>query len=206
MPRLLITNGVQEGRALRLRPGINRIGRSVDTHFQVPDPSVSSVHCEVILSDTGVVVRDLNSTNGTFINGVPLQEGTVGPGQVLQLGNIEMRFEEALENREGAAVEVPELIPAAPVASMTLSDGSPACANHPELPGAHRCTKCQQSLCESCVRIIKRISGETMVFCSLCGGPCEVSLTAAPQKPAAPAHREGFFRRLTQTLKLTRKP
>src|ERR1043165_9308120 len=101
MSRFVITNGVQQGRVLRLKPGVNRLGRSIDNHFQVPDPSVSSVHCEVIYSDSGVMVRDLNSTNGTFIGGEPVQEGLVPPGQSLPLGNIEMRLEAPIQISEG---------------------------------------------------------------------------------------------------------
>jgi pSer/pThr/pTyr-binding forkhead associated (FHA) protein len=40
-----------------------------------------------------VVVRDLNSTNGTYINGEKVTEGVIKPGQILRLGQIEMRLE-----------------------------------------------------------------------------------------------------------------
>src|SRR6266404_2646377 len=101
MSRLLITNGVQQGRVLRLKSGVNRIGRSIENHLQIPDPSVSSAHCEVIFSDANVLVRDLNSTNGTFIDGEPVQESTIRSGQLLQLGNIELKLEELVPGGQG---------------------------------------------------------------------------------------------------------
>ena len=107
MARLVILNGVQEGRVLRLRSGVNRIGRSVDNHLQIPDPSVSSAHCEVIFSDTDVLVRDLNSTNGTFIDGEPTHEGNLRVGQSLQLGNIQMRMEEPIPQKTAPASRCP---------------------------------------------------------------------------------------------------
>ena len=40
-----------------------------------------------------MVVRDLNSTNGTFINGEKVTEKVIKPGQILRLGQVEMRLE-----------------------------------------------------------------------------------------------------------------
>jgi pSer/pThr/pTyr-binding forkhead associated (FHA) protein len=203
MPRLLITNGVQQGRVYRLRPGVNRIGRSVDNHFQVPDPSVSSSHCEVTLSETAVLVRDLNSTNGTFVDGAPVAESGIGPGQVLQLGSIEMRLDEVSPTEEAASVNIPEIAPAPRPISPVLPDGSAGCVNHPEVHALYKCGKCEQTLCGSCVRVVRRLGGETMVFCTLCAAPCE-TLTPPPEAaPAAAAAKPGLLARIiTQRLKL----
>ncbi len=197
MSRLLITNGVQQGRVLRLKPGVNRIGRSASNHLQIPDPSVSSNHCEVVLSENSVLVRDLNSTNGTFVDGEQVQEATIRLGQLLQLGNIEMRLEEPAAPCSGPDVSVPEVPAEAQPASAVLPDGSLACANHPEVPGHYRCTVCQQALCETCVRVIRRVSGGAMVFCSLCAGACESLLPPAPV-----VEHKTLLARLKQTLKV----
>ena len=70
------------------------IGRVEDNTFQIAEPSVSSHHCEVLMRGSDVVVKDLNSTNGTFINGEKVSdESVLKPGQVLRLGQIEMRLE-----------------------------------------------------------------------------------------------------------------
>jgi pSer/pThr/pTyr-binding forkhead associated (FHA) protein len=201
MARLLITNGVEQGRVLRLKSGVNRIGRSVGNHLQIPDPSVSSVHCEVVFAEGNVLVRDLHSTNGTFIDGEQVQESAIRTGQVLQLGNIELKLEEPV--RAGLDVNVPDVGAAPPPSSSTLADGSLACANHPEMPGQYKCTACQQALCETCVRVIRRVSGGTMVFCSLCAGACESLQTPATlTQAAASQERKTFLGRLTQTLRL----
>ncbi len=70
------------------------IGRAEDNSFQVPEPSVSSHHCELLVSGGQILVRDLNSTNGTYINDEQVTEAVLKPGQILRLGRIEMRLED----------------------------------------------------------------------------------------------------------------
>ena len=69
------------------------VGRVEDNTFQIPDPSVSSHHCEILLRGVEVIIRDLDSTNGTFINGQQITEATLKPSQILRLGQIEVRLE-----------------------------------------------------------------------------------------------------------------
>ena len=69
------------------------IGRAADNTFQISDPAVSTCHCEVIMSGKDLVVKDLGSTNGTFIGGEKIKSGIVRPGQHLRLGDLELRFE-----------------------------------------------------------------------------------------------------------------
>lgn len=70
------------------------IGRAEDNSFQISEPSVSSHHCELVVSGAEVKVKDLNSTNGTFINDEQVTEAVLKPGQILRLGRIEMRLED----------------------------------------------------------------------------------------------------------------
>lgn len=79
------------------------VGRVEDNKFQIPEPSVSSHHCEVWLKGDDVVVKDLNSTNGTFLNDVQLgadKEGVLKPGQILRLGQVELRYETGKKQTE----------------------------------------------------------------------------------------------------------
>jgi pSer/pThr/pTyr-binding forkhead associated (FHA) protein len=69
------------------------IGRADGNHFQIPATSVSGRHCEVRLRGDELVVRDLQSTNGTFVNEKKISEGTLKPGQTLRLGEVELNFE-----------------------------------------------------------------------------------------------------------------
>ncbi len=81
------------GRTCELKVDKTTIGRSEDNVFQIAEPSVSSHHCEVLLHDKEVRVRDLHSTNGTYINGVATTESVLKPGEILRLGQVQMRLE-----------------------------------------------------------------------------------------------------------------
>lgn len=96
MPRLVVLSEGMTGRAYELKVDKTTIGRVDDNSFPIPEGSISSHHCEILLRGTEIVVKDLNSTNGTFINGQQITgEGVLKPGQILRLGQIEMRLESA---------------------------------------------------------------------------------------------------------------
>ena len=95
MAKLVILTQGLTGRAHELNVDRTTIGRVEDNMFQIAEPSVSSHHCEVHLHGNEVLIRDLNSTNGTFINGEKIAESVLKPGQTLRLGNVELKLEGA---------------------------------------------------------------------------------------------------------------
>lgn len=74
--------------------GKARIGRSEEGEIVLMDPSVSRTHAVVEIGARGARVRDLGSTNGTFLNGRRIESGTLRDGDELRFGNTKMRFEE----------------------------------------------------------------------------------------------------------------
>jgi pSer/pThr/pTyr-binding forkhead associated (FHA) protein len=93
MAKLVVLSEGLTGKSYELKVDKTTIGRMEDNSFQISEPSVSSHHCEVLLRGKDVVVKDLNSTNGTFINGEKVAESPLKPGQILRLGQVEMRLE-----------------------------------------------------------------------------------------------------------------
>jgi pSer/pThr/pTyr-binding forkhead associated (FHA) protein len=93
MAKLVVLSAGMTGRTQELKADKTTIGRVEDNTFQIAEPSVSSHHCEVVLRGKDVVVVDLNSTNGTFINGEKITEHVIKPGQILRLGKIELRLD-----------------------------------------------------------------------------------------------------------------
>jgi pSer/pThr/pTyr-binding forkhead associated (FHA) protein len=93
MPRLVVLSEGLTGRSHELKAESTSVGRVEDNVFQIPDPSVSSHHCEILLKGGEVIIRDLNSTNGTFINGKQITEAPLKPSQILRLGQVEVRLE-----------------------------------------------------------------------------------------------------------------
>ena len=95
MAKLVILSAGMTGKSHELSVDKTTIGRVEDNTFPITDPSVSSHHCEVLLRGAEVIIRDLNSTNGTYINGEKVTESPLKAGQILRLGQIELRLETA---------------------------------------------------------------------------------------------------------------
>ena len=94
------------------------IGRADGNLFQIAHSSVSGRHCEVRFTGGELQVRDLQSTNGTFVEGKGITEGTLQPGQTLRLGDVELKLEPGTSAATSAAgtpkINLPE--PAKPAA------------------------------------------------------------------------------------------
>jgi hypothetical protein len=168
MARLVITSAGFEGRAIELNLGVNRFGRSPKNDVQIDHPTVSEVHCEVVLTDKGVVVRDCASTNGTFVGGERTSGAILLAGQTLHLGEVELRVETTEVN-----ISIPQFDMPRPAPPVVLADGSLICPRHPNARATHQCTNCRQILCNECVHWLRRRGGKVMKFCPLCSHACE---------------------------------
>ena len=115
MAKLVILSSGMAGRSLELKVDRTTIGRVDDNMFPIAEASVSSHHCEVLLRGSDVVIHDLNSTNGTFINGEKITESVLKPGQTLRLGQVELRLE--TEGAPTSSTPPPAAKPSAPASS-----------------------------------------------------------------------------------------
>ena len=82
----------QPEKTFRILPGVARtIGRSTGADFILDAALVSRVHCELIaLRDGALELRDLESTNGTYVNGARIQKTRLSPGDRVQVGRVEL--------------------------------------------------------------------------------------------------------------------
>ena len=69
-----------------------RIGSMDDNDVVVRDDTVSRYHCKIVQEDSGYVLVDLRSTNGTFINKVRVREAFLKPGCTVGVGQSQLRF------------------------------------------------------------------------------------------------------------------
>jgi EAL domain-containing protein (putative c-di-GMP-specific phosphodiesterase class I) len=68
------------------------VGRKPEAQLSIPSPTVSREHAELTVVDDGLLLRDLGSTNGTFVNGTRIQQPcTVYHGDLLQFGQMVFR-------------------------------------------------------------------------------------------------------------------
>src|SRR5208282_4574355 len=107
MAKLVLLSTGFTGRTQDLKLDRTTIGRVEDNTFQIAEPSVSSHHCEVLLRDNNVVIKDLDSTNGTYINNQKIGESVLKPGQTLRLGNVELRLDTGAPSAAGTPASAP---------------------------------------------------------------------------------------------------
>lgn len=98
----VLTEGFTD-RSFEVKPEKTSVGRLEENAICIPEASVSSNHCEVWLKGDDIIVKDLGSTNGSFINELQLaadKEATLRPGQILRLGQVQLRFETGKKQTE----------------------------------------------------------------------------------------------------------
>ncbi|HLP77545.1 MAG TPA: FHA domain-containing protein [Candidatus Paceibacterota bacterium] len=193
MARLIVKTAGLERQLIELRLGSNVIGRSPDSDFPLTHPTISTIHCELVLNESGVVIRDLESTNGTFLEGQRIREATLAPGNTLRLGDVELLVETTDAN-----VFIPKFantdLPAPPTISK---DGAMICPRHPHAPVAYQCTACKEVMCNTCVhRLRRKGSKNVLLLCPVCSHA--VKLIGEAERPK----KRSFFSRVGETVKL----
>jgi pSer/pThr/pTyr-binding forkhead associated (FHA) protein len=109
-PKLIVNRPDLPPLTFELVQEYTHLGRAPGNEISLPYPSISSRHCIFILSGPDIVLRDLNSSNGTLINGEPINEVVLRPGDVIQTGVCEIKFEAGMKRpklRAGANVPAP---------------------------------------------------------------------------------------------------
>jgi len=106
MAKLVILNQGMTGRSFDLNIERTTVGRVEDNTFHIADGSVSSHHAEILLRGEDILIRDIGSTNGTFINNEKITEAVLKPGQTLRFGQVELKLD------DGSPLPAPSAAPA----------------------------------------------------------------------------------------------
>ncbi len=93
MPKLHILSGVLEGKSFDFVEERISVGRALDNTIRLEDGTVSHHHANFILEAGEYKLRDLNSTNGTRVNGLRIVESKLHNGDAVRFGSVEMRYE-----------------------------------------------------------------------------------------------------------------
>src|SRR5207245_9172784 len=79
-------------RAIAFPPGGTIVvGRAVTSDIPIYDPTSARRHAELILTDSGVKVTDVGSSNGTFLNGARVTEAVAAENDVITFGKVAFR-------------------------------------------------------------------------------------------------------------------
>ncbi len=109
LANLIVQKGQLKGHRFPIRVPIVNVGRAEYNDVVVPDPSVSSAHAKIQLREGIWMVVDLDSTNGTFVDGDRVSgDAPIAPGAVLRFGEISVVFESTKDDsvKQGGGTQV----------------------------------------------------------------------------------------------------
>lgn len=132
MAKLILTLGETVLGEYPLRPGSQSIGRMPGNDIQPEDPTISKKHALVTVGDGGVTVEDLNSTNGTLVNGKKITRCALHDGDIIEVGRHRLRYVQEDEwqpevlSDSALATSAALSAKGAPMASLRVLDGPEA--------------------------------------------------------------------------------
>ena len=121
MPYRLVARLGDRTLPLALREGANLLGSRDDCGLRLDHPTVSRTHAELVVEGERVRLRDLDSRNGTFVDGQRVAQAEVGPGASLSFGQVPSRLEYVPADDLATAVRLPALPPPESEISPDLS-------------------------------------------------------------------------------------
>ncbi|NLL83001.1 MAG: FHA domain-containing protein [Lentisphaerae bacterium] len=93
MAHLILTGGTGQGKRYELSAEVTRLGRRPDNDVSLASGSVSSTHAEIVKTTEGFELRDLGSTNGTFLNGERVDTVRIFRNDIIRLGDVSLMLD-----------------------------------------------------------------------------------------------------------------
>lgn len=94
MARLIVREGNQERQHV-IKEQITTIGRSEDNTITISDELCSRHHCQIVKSDRGYKLVDLESKNGTRVNGTTVNQHILKAGDIIEIGSCRLIFDDS---------------------------------------------------------------------------------------------------------------
>jgi len=92
-PNLVFVTGANSGRKVPLLPMTMSIGREHDNNIELKDPEVARYHARILFERGRFVLEDLESSNGTWLNGEQIKQEMLKNGDRVKIGDIEMAID-----------------------------------------------------------------------------------------------------------------
>ena len=115
--KLVVIKGAQRGTEFVIAGDVIRIGKAPENDLVLADEAVSRAHFEIVRDAKGYLVRDLKSTNGTFLDGAEVKEAYLRAGSVISAGACELKFtpfEERIEILPSEKEQLGEMVGKSP--------------------------------------------------------------------------------------------
>ena len=163
--QIQVVSGPDAGKRVEVRvPGALRIGRDESCGLSLADPSVSRDHCRILVAEHEIVVEDAGSRWGLHVNGLPVERGLLRSGDVIRLGDTEVRVQQA------SAVARTTIAPSRAVGARRLStsaepaaDTSSESESRSAMPGEDISLSTAPGTVAPRVRDLESLSGQTYV-------------------------------------------
>src|SRR5215472_10531236 len=91
-PRVVAISGPLKDQVFRLTEGAVSVGRDPSNRMPIRDVTVSRQHCVIEMKNGQTTVNDLESHNGTLVNGIPISKRQLTHGDILRIGQCELVF------------------------------------------------------------------------------------------------------------------
>src|SRR5918911_3062507 len=141
--KLISTEGAQ---SFELRTGAPLVvGRAMTSDIPVLDPTISRRHAELLWDESGIHVRDLGSSNGTFLNGMRVETAKLSAGDVITFGKVAFRVKEV----SGEPTPPPRPLELSPPPSATIVRRLPVRDSSQALVAALRASGQQRAVDET---------------------------------------------------------
>ena len=90
--KLVVIKGAKRGTEHVISSDVIRVGKADENDLVVTEETVSRVHFEIVRDAKGYLLRDLRSTNGTFLDGAEIKEAYIRAGSIIAAGSCELKF------------------------------------------------------------------------------------------------------------------
>ncbi len=90
--QLVVLDGANKGRKVDLNRPILKVGKRETNDLVIEEGTVSRNHVEIVQTEDGYLLKDLESTNGTYINEIRVKEAYLRPGDIIRVGTVRIEF------------------------------------------------------------------------------------------------------------------